>query len=177
MQEIVRGPLERAKLVTDIATPWIGTVALIGAGIFSMFQYLENEKGNRVKETLTFLDRYNKTPFLDARRNISIMWEKNAEKRDVLLKAKPFPESEFDALVIKIIGDEKLQLDMSLTIEFFESLEVCVKKNICDADTAIQFFQPEAIAFYRLYLAHIESLRTQHTPRYGIGLEKFTERK
>ena len=170
--------LERSKTITDIATAWIGVIALVAGGGFAVYQYLQKENGDRVKETLNFLDRYNKSPFSEARRTVAGVWERHSDKQNVLLSKSPFSAQEYNDFALDVIQHEKIGPDILLLIEFFESLEICVRKEICDSQVAMLFFQPEARALYNQHFAKISFERTKRTdPRLAHELEAFCQRK
>lgn len=169
--------LERTKILTEIVTAWISMLALITAGIFAGYQYLENEKGARVKETLSFVSRFNTTPVLDARRKIASTWEGAMPQLKIILSKKSPVDGEYSQFTNKTIQDAKIAQDISIVIEYFEALEVCIRAKICDGDTAVKFLQPEALRFFRLHLDHVSSVRVDlNDARFAQELEAFATR-
>lgn len=169
--------LERTKILTEIITAWISMLALIIAGIFAGYQYLQNQKGDRVKETLTFVNRFNATPVLDARKKIATTWEIAMPRLKVILGKKPPIDEEYSSFILETIRDAKISQDIGLVIEFFEALEVCIRAEICDGDTAVQFLQPEALSFFRLHFDHVNATRVDlNDKRFAREFEAFVTR-
>ena len=167
--------LDRAKAVTEILTAWIGVCALVVGGGFAAYQYLDKVRADRIKETLSFVERYHKEPIFDARRGIETVWE----RRGVENSAKVLLGSdEFNAYVLDVIEAEALGSDISLLVDFFEALEVCVQMEICDRRTAIRFLQPDARAFFNQHYAKIDfERRRRNSPSYALGVEGFKWRE
>jgi hypothetical protein len=169
--------LERTKILTEIVTAWISMLALIIAGCFAGFQYLEKEDGERVKETLSFLGRFNTSPVLDARRKIATTWDGNMSQMIEILERKPFIDSDYRQFILKTIHDGGIGQDVALVIEYFDSLEVCIRAKICDGPAAAQFFKAEATSFFRQHYRHIQRVREErHDERFAQDLERFTKR-
>ncbi|WP_422012696.1 hypothetical protein [Roseateles sp.] len=168
--------LEKLKAITDIATAWIGVVAITAGGGFAVYQYLEKQKEDRVKETLLFLDRYNKTPTLEARLALDVGWEPYLDAQIKLLKAPDFSVAAYRGFMLAAIKEAKLAGSIDVMLDFYEALQICVEKKLCDGDVAVSFFVVDACATYSQNFSKIELERQRRNePAYGLKLQQFCE--
>lgn len=166
--------LERIKLITDIATAWIGVVALSVGALFAGFQYLEKDRADKVKETLNFVERYAKPPFSEAHTKVIETWIKHQADIDDALAAN---DDRFNTKMLDIIRAERLQASIYTLIDFFDALEVCVAHDICEVKVALQFFGQEARAVFNQNYALIEHERKRRNdPTFAQGLQRFAGR-
>ncbi len=68
-------------------------------------------------------------------------------------------------------GTEFVGHDLWLTLDFFDALEVCVKRGLCDQDLAVRLFQPYAVPIWNGLNAQILGGRTESDPNMGAGLQ------
>lgn len=170
--------MERIKLLTDIVTTWLGAIALILGGGFAVVQYLEKEKGDRVKVSLDLFDRYNKPPFFDSRKRIEHAWQKNDVELDRILSGKPMDKQQYTDFITAVVQRENIEYDVFQLIAFFESLEICIRSEICDRSAAVSFLHSDAQAFYRLHYSTIHQAREfRGDSSIGRDLEALIERK
>ncbi len=170
--------LERNKILTELITEWVKLAALIIAGIFAGIQYLDKQNGERVKETLAYLNRFNTAPVLDARRKISSVWDDHLTQQRDILEKRPYVDSEYRQFMTATVKEAGIGQDVALVIEYFESLEVCIRAKICDGDAAAQFLKQEALNFFRQHATHIQLIRSERRdPRFARDLESFAKRQ
>lgn len=169
--------LERNKILTELIMEWVKLIALIIAGIFAGVQYLDKQNGDRVKETLVFLNRFNTTPVLEARRKIADVWEEKMPQQLALLEKAPFVDADYRRFMTETVKQAGISQDVALVVEYFESLEVCIRAKICDGDSAAQFLKPEALSFFRQHATHIQMIRSKRKdPRFAHDFEIFAKR-
>jgi hypothetical protein len=68
-------------------------------------------------------------------------------------------------------GTELVGHDLWLTLDFFDAVEICVKRGLCDQDLAVRLFQPYAVPIWNGLNAQIVGGRTESDPNMGAGLE------
>jgi hypothetical protein len=61
--------------------------------------------------------------------------------------------------------------DLWITLDFYDALQVCVERNLCDQDLAVRLFQPYAIPIWNGLSSDILSGRTPSDPNMGAGVE------
>lgn len=158
--------LDDIKTLTDMVTSLLATVALIVGGAFGAYQYLDKVRDDRVKETLNFLDRYNRGYVVKARVEQQAAWEKHTATE----AATPGKRiGEFTRDVIRI---EKLESSISVLNDFYDTVRICATNDICDTEVALQLFQEDACVFYiRSYSFLKERRATSGDSKLGLGTE------
>lgn len=68
-------------------------------------------------------------------------------------------------------GTEYAGHDLWLTLDFFDALEVCVNRGLCDQDLAVRLFQPYAVPIWNGLSEQIIGGRTPSDPNMGAGLQ------
>lgn len=170
--------LDRAKILSEIATAWLGLIALLIGGIFAIVQYLSQQEDGRVKETLSMYQQYNKGAIHESNMIIFMAWETREKELDAVLDASPFSPQTYYKEIIKIIDEEKLLRHIFVLISFFDALDVCVNENICDAKVALMLFHQDACAFYHLHFAKIAEVRQRRKEAFlAIQLQHFVAKK
>lgn len=171
--------LERTKILSEIASTWLGILAIIFGGLFAVQQYLDKEKGEQVKEALNFLDRYHRESFSAARAALDVGWEKHdAEYQNFwkIPKTGNFDDKGFNDFVVEVVVKEKLQQHLFRMIEFYEALDVCVERNICDRETCALLFKADARAYFNLHHSYISKMRIENNNlKFADGFEHFVK--
>lgn len=169
--------LDALKTISDIVSAWVGLAAIVFGGSFAAYQYLEKESDDRVKATLELLDRYQKPPFIDSRLRIEAAWQKYDTEYNAAISITPFKPAPFNQLVWRVTTDEKIFSDLQLLLGYFETVEICVRRAICDAPSAVSFLQRDARSLYNLHYAVIDAERSKRSdPSFASAVESFTRR-
>ena len=61
--------------------------------------------------------------------------------------------------------------DLYVILDFYDALQVCVERNLCDRDLANRLFHSYADPFWDSMHAEISGARTASDPNFGAGLE------
>ena len=61
--------------------------------------------------------------------------------------------------------------DLWITLDFYDALQICVERNLCDQDLAVRIFQPYAAPIWNGLSDEIINGRTQSDPNMGAGLQ------
>ncbi len=61
--------------------------------------------------------------------------------------------------------------DLWITLDFYDALQICVERNLCDQDLAVRIFQPYAAPIWNGLSNEIIGGRTQSDPNMGAGLQ------
>lgn len=165
--------LQRWKAFSDVLATWVGIIAVISGGIFAAYEYLENEKASRVRETLAFVERFSRSPIYEVRRRLDEAWYPNLAKLETALKTRTSDE-QYTQFILDFIERKKLDADVREMIEFFRALAICTKNQICDERTAKSFFGDHAMSFYHLHYRYITYLRNKTGDiSYGSEIQQF----
>jgi hypothetical protein len=162
------------KTVVDISATVLGVVGLAIGGAFTVFQYLDKVDADRVKETLTFVERFQKPPINEKWERITSAWLKNEQQMYEILDNPNLTGDQWTDFVLNVVKRENIESDVVGGIDFFRSLQVCVHKKICDSETAKAFFGSEVRPFFRLHYPLIAAKRkARNDPSFAKELEDF----
>ena len=140
----------------------VAAIAAVVGGFFALWSYQqENEKrlDDKKKATLQFVQMFNSDEFLGIRM-------KTLNYIDNGITCDPS---------IAINSD---RLNIFAYVDFFDSVKICVDQNVCDKDSAQEFFERYANYHWPALKKHILQNRKHEkefgvrTP-YGSGLEKM----
>ncbi|MBI3016006.1 MAG: hypothetical protein HYY65_13325 [Candidatus Tectomicrobia bacterium] len=168
--------LDEWKTITEIVGIAVTVIGALIGGIFAGYQYLEKEKADRVKESLSFVERFHKPPTYDSWQRITNAWLKYEARMDALLDDPKLRTDQWVSFVRTVVKNEKLTSDVLAVIDFFGVLQICVRSDICDAATAKAFFGSEARTFFRLHYSVIDAKRKSRAdPTFAKDLEEFAK--
>ncbi len=78
--------------------------------------------------------------------------------------------------MINTITTNKNENNVRTTIDFYEELAICVKRNICDQGTALDIFGKRVLTFYGQHLPYIEELRDlMYNKRIAFKIANFAK--
>ena len=169
--------LERAKVITEITTAWLGFLGLLVAGVFAAYQYVDNEQADRVKYVLSYVDRYNQSPLLSARQRVDEVWIRSWARQKDALKSGVNAEGMHRDFVLATIDSSINTSDLHLQLIFFEQLSSCISAKICDEKTAKVFFRDDAASFFNQHYPWISKERADRSDEaFGKQLQGFLEK-
>lgn len=61
--------------------------------------------------------------------------------------------------------------DLWITLDFYDALQICVERNLCDRDLAVRLFQPYAVPIWNGLGSDIIAGRTPSDPNMGEGMQ------
>ncbi len=129
----------------------IGTWVGIGAAAFGGYTALQTYEEEvakmedaRVVQTFGFLEMFNTSQRLQSRQ--LVMSAANG-------------------------GEPVAGHDLWVTLDFFDALQICVERNLCDQDLAVRLFQPYAAPIWAGLGEQIVGARTESDPNMGGGVE------
>ncbi|BCT69252.1 hypothetical protein [Nitrosospira sp. NRS527] len=161
------------KAFIEVVGTILGWLALLFGGGFAICQYLEKNKADRIKESLVFVERFQKAPIYDKWERIASTWRNHEEEMNDLLKI-PGVTEQWNSFVLTTIKEEQIEGDVFAIIDFFRLVHVCARSEICDADTINEFFGSEVRTFFRLHYPFISYNReTRKNPSHAKELEEF----
>lgn len=165
-------PLKDHKDACATVGSIVGILAILVGGIFAAYKYIQEAKADRTKETLAYIDRYQKSPMHDVRMKLEDVWIHHEEQLVTNLRNG---EKDYEQFVLKVIDDEKLEKDVFALIDFFQSVQTCISTKLCDEVTARSFFCADAISFFHLHYRFIARERSKRNdPTLAESLEKFS---
>ena len=163
------------KSLSDIIIAWLGVVALIVGGLFAGYQYLDKVAAVRVKEALSYVEQFNKPPIYNMRFKIEKIWLEHSKKLNEVLQPSA-TNKQYHDFVLQLIKTQKIETEIMLLIQFFETLETCSTKRICDTKVVHSFFGGYARSFYHLHYPFIVQWRQDwNDPSFAKGIETFAK--
>ena len=171
-------PLERVKLVSDIVTAWVGLLALLAGGTFAIVQYLDKEQGDRIKASLDLLVRYNDKHVVEARLRLSDVWSREEEAIAILVRKPGVAIAEINSFVVTVIKTDQLHTSIDTIVDFYDLVEVCIEKNLCDRTAARALFARGAKSFFMLHYPFIDQLRiSRNDQSFAMPLQELAVAK
>jgi len=150
-----------------VVTRWSFVFGAIYAGI----QWYSSKVDARTKQTIDFLERFESDPFTKYWRSMKEFAETNQNQLEAKTTAAAYSDS-----VLSEIANAKIAANLDMISDFFDEVNVCMDKALCDKDSAVALFGPKAYFFYVNFFPYIDSSRKQHGDKnYGVGAETLTK--
>ncbi|MBL8542370.1 MAG: hypothetical protein JNJ63_01040 [Hyphomonadaceae bacterium] len=129
----------------------LGTWVGIGAAVFGGYQALKTYdeevakmEDARVVQTFQLFEMFNSSERLAARQRVM----------DAANNGTPFEGH-----------------DLWVTLDFYDALQICVERSLCDQDLAVRLFQPYAAPIWGGLSEEIIAGRTPSDPNMGAGVQ------
>ncbi|SEJ91820.1 hypothetical protein SAMN05518849_11843 [Sphingobium sp. AP50] len=161
----------------------LAKLALMIGAVIAAREYFDQRNDMRVTRTLEFASRFDGSEYLGVRQAVGKALAEKA--RALRTEAEAGTDRPKDpeliaaradkaalALVFGSEGNKGLENEIGQIAGFFSSLQVCVDRNICDAETAHAVFDAYAKSFWSNFEPYFRDLQ-RITPEAGAGLEKF----
>jgi hypothetical protein len=126
---------------------WVTILGGFGGGFAALNTYSEEVakmEDARVVQTFALFEMFNSTERLQARAQLFAHTKNGAE---------------LNANALYVV------------LDFYDALQICVERNLCDSDLAVRLFQSYAVPFWDSLGETITASRTESDPRFGAGLE------
>lgn len=131
--------------ISAMAATWVGVASAIAGGWLGLQTYrsdVDREADARVVQTFALYDTFNGDGMLAARRAVLDAMGRGAA-----------PDS----------------VDMFVFVDFFDTVEACVARDLCDDDLVQTIFAPYAKGTWPLLQTRVEGTRRAED---GLGLER-----
>ena len=162
--------------------------ALLWAIIFGYYiDYRDTQARSRVDKTLEYVHRFSDGNVADAQTKISAAWNSSLDKLaeyETRVSQKDDKEkteeelnqevADYKMLILDVVRERNIEKEIWTIVDVYESISICVDKNICDEETAKEFFLPYGSSFINLHWPYIEELRVQNNDMdYAADFYKF----
>ena len=170
--------LDTAKTWSEILTKWIGAIALILGGSFTLTEYYSHKGEVKTRATLEFLSRFNNNSNQEAWTRLrEAQQETHGEVVQLLTRKDVSTEAiarEYSEYIMRIVSEYNLTRSLDGMTILFEEIANCVSLDICDQDSAVSFFQRKGSEFFRAWYPYFCSEREKwNDPSIGGTLEYF----
>ncbi|TGK27549.1 hypothetical protein EHQ13_04670 [Leptospira gomenensis] len=146
-------------------------------GLFSLNEYREGIKAERIKSTLEYVTKYSTGEVSVSNQRLFEMWERDYSILEAALDANQDNPTELEhayrVTSLSIIKENRVGKDIDVLIGFFTSLIHCVHAKICDERTANTFFNSDMERFAKLHLSYIDYLRATWDKDIGKEIENY----
>lgn len=168
MIEIPRKSLEFYKTGSEIIAIWVGLLAALFGGAWALVELDEKRDSERMQLTMSFQKLYGEGDVRDARRRIVKAWAEEGERQD---EANRFAEDEYERYILAVIAGSKLEEDISILLDYFDNVAVCVSKKLCDRDVVRSMLQRDARRLHNRHFPYLKKIRADLEDRsIGNGL-------
>ena len=161
-----------------------GLLALIGA-FAAVGQYFVTRQEQRVIRTLEEARRFDEGSLAEAQAAVSTIAAQ--AHRAFLTKTNNGSQAGFTEAQWKRLGDQvvieasyggdlttgELAAGIRRVVGFYETLQVCVEREICDQDTAHAYFDDYAQAFWENFHGLVVYERRALRPGFARGMERY----
>jgi hypothetical protein len=163
--------IEQLKVKIELFSKLLTLLATLTGGGFALFQYIDNANAERVKETLFFVEKFDKDNFLKSRSKINSFF-KNIESE---LYEKVSNETEYSNFITEQIKDNSfIEDDLELVFDFYDELYVCVSNVLCDQKVALEYFGKYAYDIIGVGSPYVKNIKEKsHDRFYGSGIMFF----
>jgi hypothetical protein len=166
MQRHTKLTARLSKIVLEIGK-MAGAVAAVLGIVYGAIEYEERKHQGRVDQSLRLFDKFNSTPFTTYRETINKVVTENV----VELRAAARDVEELSRFVLAMVRNNRVEPHLWLVMDFFDGVAVCIKNNLCDANTAHQLLAPRAQELHETFYQYIQSQRLGPSTRFALGLE------
>ena len=161
-----------AKWRWEIVNQVVSLFGVVGL-LFGVYQYSQSLEAARAEKTLDLIDRWTDDGYHENYRFISGLIKKGlSELSDTDLKnvndGNVDKERVYTRITEYVLQDYVAQQNFEKIIYFFNRLGLCVKANLCSANTAKIFFDDTVTTFLAYFRNEIED-RRKLVPGYAAG--------
>jgi len=173
------------KLSVLKASQWVDLtlkVASIFGGFFVLYQYLENQHQIRVSRTLEYVQKLDdpSSRLGSAYASVSgalLNVERSIERYNKAILSRERAQELRERFMLAILerqtrNDRNVASDLNDVVVFHELLQSCITNNLCDRDTAREFFLSDAKKLWLNFEDHLRAQRRTN-PDFAVGLERF----
>jgi len=171
MVQITSSQIKKWKIWSDLIVVWLTMIGTLAGGGYALIQYLDNSNAERAKETLKFVERFDKDRLYDSRQKIDIAL---MQMEEGLRKKIKEGEPEYLTYLEAGINEKLISHHLNQLFDFYDQLHACSLANLCDTDISIRFFGKYAYDLVGTIFPYIEKQKTQSgDAQYGSGIKFY----
>ena len=153
------------KSTADALKSWLGVIAVLLGGCYSVFEYIEHKQTVKVQRSLSYVASYRSGNTTEAKLYLNkILVDQNTALNSILSKTYTDDtalSNAYNQLVLKITKESSVQRNIEILFSFFEEVAICVDRELCDAEIINSFFTNDAKSMFNSFYPYICSLRKQ----------------
>lgn len=154
---------------------------LVAGAIFTVYQYLDAKRVERVKQTLSYIERFEGEDTAAAHQAISeeLRAQRPAFERINAQPATQEAAKQARTLIAKFLAYDAgqgrgLAAEIDVLISFFSSLQICIEQGLCEAKVAHAFFDEYVNAFWANFEPYVAE-RRESASAFGGPMERFVK--
>lgn len=145
----------------------IAALATIGGIAFAIYSYLQVEHDSRVSASLTYIGRFNSEPIIN---NFKAEYDAYATPDGQKIAYGEIDPKDLTRTEIQFIESKQLRWSAILLGDFFDQVYVCIKRHICDSETALLMLGRDIESVYVYEGRYLEDFRERTHALTGCGL-------
>jgi hypothetical protein len=166
-----------AKLRTETIAPWITVVGLAIGGVYTLVEYRNHQRQQRVETTMGYVTRYMSPPLSDHRAVLLKQWQKHESDLLAVLRNASLSSGEllrqYNTKILTMVNDDSLASPIQELVLFFEQLANCVSLQLCERDAVNSMLAGQAQEFLHQYFPYVCYLRNEwNDPSVARQLEQ-----
>lgn len=163
--------IKKLKAFSDLILAWLSIVGTLLGGGYVLVQYVANSNAERAKETLKFVERFEKDKLYESKQKIDIALEKMEENLKIKFSEG---ESEYSDYLKNAIKETSITSELNQVFDFYDQLQVCNLASLCDTEISLRFFGKYAYDLLGTIYPYIQQQRSQSGDiQYGSGILSF----
>jgi hypothetical protein len=131
-----------------IIATWVGIFGALGGGFMGLAKYgeeVDKMEDGKVVQTFSLFEMFNSSERLQSRQRIFDFMQNDQA--------------------------EMTNNDLYVFVDFYDALQVCVDRDLCDKDLSVRLFQSYAVPVWNQFEKQIVGGRTESDPNFGGGLQ------
>jgi len=166
-----------AKLRTETIAPWLTVLGLIAGGIYTLVEYQNHERQQRIETTMGYVTRYMSPPLSDHRVVLLRQWQRHESDLLAVLRNTSLSSDEllrhYSTKILAMVTDDGLAAPIQELVLFFEQLANCVSLELCQRDAVNSMLAGQAQEFLHQYFPYVCYLRNEwNDPSIAHQLEQ-----
>ena len=132
---------------SGVIATWVSVAGALVGGYLALQTYSEDvakQEDARVVQTFALYDMFNSSERITSRQH---------------LFAHIHDNTEYTAN------------DLYIFLDFYDAVQICVERNLCDPDLSVRLFQSYAVPVWDEMKGSIVASRTDSDPNFGAGLQ------
>lgn len=174
--------LTESKGLADILKTWLGILAILFAGAYSLLEYIEHKQTVKIERSLEYVGNFRSGSTAEARLSLNQLLTDQHQTLSNILSNKQSSQKQlnhaYSKFILQLTMTPLIQRQLEVVFSFFEEVAICVEKELCDKEVIESFFTNEARALFNSYYPYVCSLRRQwNNKTVYLKLENFYLKK
>lgn len=153
------------KDIADALKSWLGVIAVVFAGAYSLLEYIEHKQAVKVERSLGYVEHYRDSNTAEAKIALNQLLADNQQSLSQILNRQDINQDElskaYNQFILSVTDKATVQRNLEIAFSFFEEAAICVERELCDSAVIQSFFLNDAKSLFNSYYPYVCSLRKQ----------------